>query len=131
MNVAPTTATTGTSSTQTTNPNINLNEDEFLKLMITQLQYQDPLSPQDPSGFLAQLAQFTSVEQEMKTAQNTATTPSANTIALLGHTVNYTNKDGTTGSGAVSQVNIDKTGAATLTVGGVSGIDPTQVTQVS
>ncbi len=37
--------------------------DEFLRLLVAQLEHQDPLSPQDPSDFVAQLAQFSSLEQ--------------------------------------------------------------------
>jgi flagellar basal-body rod modification protein FlgD len=39
-----------------------LGKDAFLSLLVTQLQHQDPLDPQDNSEFLAQLAQFTSLE---------------------------------------------------------------------
>ena len=39
-----------------------LGQQEFLKLLVTQLTNQDPLSPQDQSQFLAQLAQFSTVE---------------------------------------------------------------------
>lgn len=38
---------------------------DFLKLLVTQLQQQDPLNPQDPSEFTSQLAQFSSLEQMM------------------------------------------------------------------
>ncbi|GAU79872.1 flagellar hook assembly protein FlgD [Fusibacter sp. 3D3] len=40
-----------------------LDKDSFLKLMMTQLQNQDPLEPMDNSQTIAQMAQFTSVEQ--------------------------------------------------------------------
>jgi flagellar basal-body rod modification protein FlgD len=40
----------------------DLGKDAFLSLLVTQLQNQDPLDPQDNSEFLAQLAQFTSLE---------------------------------------------------------------------
>lgn len=36
---------------------------EFLKLLVTQLRNQDPLQPQDGTEFVAQLAQFSSLEQ--------------------------------------------------------------------
>lgn len=38
---------------------------EFLQLLVTQLQHQDPLQPQDGTEFVAQLAQFSSLEQLM------------------------------------------------------------------
>jgi len=40
-----------------------LGKDEFLKLLMTQLSHQDPLSPMDSQAFVAQLAQFANVEQ--------------------------------------------------------------------
>ena len=43
--------------------NSSLDKDAFLSLLVTQLEYQDPLSPQDNSEYVAQLAQFSSLEQ--------------------------------------------------------------------
>src|SRR5690554_3558349 len=43
------------------------NFDNFLKLLTTQLQHQDPLSPLDPTQFTEQLVQFSGVEQAIKT----------------------------------------------------------------
>lgn len=43
-----------------------LGQDEFLKLLVTQLQHQDPLSPMENQDFIAQTAQFTQLEQLTK-----------------------------------------------------------------
>jgi flagellar basal-body rod modification protein FlgD len=70
------------------------NFNQFLKLLTTQLQHQDPLSPLDPNQFTQELVQFSSVEQQiqMNTGLNTlislqqnAQTTSA--LGFLGHTV--------------------------------------------
>ena len=53
---------TSPSSANTTGKSV-LGKDDFLKLLVTQLQNQDPLSPMSGSDFAAQLAQFSSVEQ--------------------------------------------------------------------
>lgn len=50
-----------TSSTST-KKNDELGKDEFMKLLITQMEHQDPLSPQDNTQYIAQLAQFSSLE---------------------------------------------------------------------
>lgn len=41
----------------------SLGKDAFLQLLVKQMQYQDPLDPQDNSEYLAQLAQFSALEQ--------------------------------------------------------------------
>ncbi len=58
-------------STQKDEPKENeLGQSAFLELMITQLKNQDPLSPQDNTAFVAQLAQFSSVESLDKLNNN-------------------------------------------------------------
>ncbi len=56
-------ATAITSTTSATAAGGNLDKQAFLKLLVTQMQYQDPLDPQDNATYVAQLAQFSSLEQ--------------------------------------------------------------------
>src|SRR5690242_2558956 len=61
-----------------------LGEQQFLQLLVTQLTNQDPLQPQDQSQFLAQLAQFSTVEGVNNMAASQAKVQAA---SLLGKTV--------------------------------------------
>ncbi len=55
------------SSVLTEGANSSLDQEAFLTLLITQFQYQDPLNPMEDKEFIAQLAQFTALEQSMET----------------------------------------------------------------
>ena len=54
--------------------NSMVSTDTFLKLLVAQLKYQDPLSPQDNTQFVTQLAQMTSLQemQSMKSSMQNA-----------------------------------------------------------
>ncbi len=66
-----TTSGVANSANNTTNSGLKLAEDfqQFLTLLTTQLQNQDPLSPMDSTEFTNQLVQFTQVEQQINTNQ--------------------------------------------------------------
>jgi flagellar basal-body rod modification protein FlgD len=71
-----------------------LDKDQFLKLLIAQMKYQDPLNPMDATQFTAQLAQFTSLEQlynvnsGLKTLNDTVTAQNSyQATSLIGKQV--------------------------------------------
>ncbi|MCI6484556.1 MAG: flagellar biosynthesis protein FlgD [Selenomonadaceae bacterium] len=58
-------------SQNATKKNVNadyISKDTFLKLLVTQMQYQDPLDPMDNGEYLSQLAQFSALEQMTEVA---------------------------------------------------------------
>ena len=55
-------STTSTSASSKKSGSGTLGKDDFMTLLVTQLRYQDPLSPQDNSQMAAQMAQFSSLE---------------------------------------------------------------------
>jgi flagellar basal-body rod modification protein FlgD len=131
------TATTNTTATNSSSSSLPITQNQFLQMLMTELQNQNPMNPNssDPMSFVTELAQFTQVEQETDTAQSTATIASgqntASAIALLGHTVDYTDPTtGATDSGTVQSVEISSAGP-TLTINGTAGINASAVNEVS
>ena len=61
-----------TTGSATTKRNDEIDKNDFLKLLVTQLQNQDPLNPMDSANFSAQLAQFSSLEQLVQINQHLA-----------------------------------------------------------
>jgi flagellar basal-body rod modification protein FlgD len=64
VTIDPTTASSAAAATGVSAPkSTDLGQDAFMKLLITQLEHQDPTQPQDSAAFIAQLAQFSSLEK--------------------------------------------------------------------
>ncbi len=94
MTIDPLSSATSTTPTAGTNQ-LQGSKDEFLKLFMAQLQNQDPLSPQNGADMVAQLAQFSSVEQATQTNQQLAdlvaaqsSASSASMSSLVGRSCN-------------------------------------------
>jgi flagellar basal-body rod modification protein FlgD len=128
------TGTQGTSGTTMTNPSSNLGENDFLMLMMAQLQNQDPLSPSDPTQYLSELAGFSSLEQETQIAGSTASAAnqqaSSSALTLLGHTVNYNDSNGDAQSGTVTKVDFTSSGPL-LTIGTDTGVPLSSITEAT
>ncbi len=106
--------TTGTTSTtKKTSTSQTIGQEDFLKLLVNQLQHQDPLNPMDNQEFAVQLAQFSSLEQliqmNKKLGDSGSTTSAAGTMAsYLGNEVLLNSSDFsvTKGQGPNLSVNI-------------------------
>lgn len=126
--------TLSTQGTTITPASDGLGETQFLTLMMDQLKAQDPLSPDDPTQFLSELANFSSLEQENSisaSSQQTASEQaSAAALGLLGKSVSYTDSTGATQTGTVNKVDFTQSGPE-LTIGTATGIGLSSVTEVS
>ena len=69
----------------------SIGQEDLFEILLTQLTYQDPLKPLDNQEFIAQLAQFTSLEQTRQSTSNLESLLTMNTsnqaINLIGRTV--------------------------------------------
>lgn len=71
---------------------------DFIRILITQLSYQDPLKPVDNQQFMAQMAQFTSLEQTQQLNAKLETLignqAALQSVGLIGRTVDVTTDNG-------------------------------------
>lgn len=88
---------------------------DFMKILLTQLTYQDPLKPMDNQAFMAQMAQFTSLEQSQRLNDRVQALidnqAALQSVALIGRTVEITTETGNA-TGTVSALSLQ--GAAPL-----------------
>ena len=88
-------------------PNANeLDRDAFLKLLVAQLRYQDPLNPNDPAEFMATTAQFTTIEKldelTEQGANNAVVTGLSMASSLVGRSIAYVGVDDVARTGVVN-----------------------------
>jgi flagellar basal-body rod modification protein FlgD len=116
----PANAIAANKATTTTAAPDQFGKDTFLKLLVAQLKYQNPLSPSDPTQFLAQTAQFSMVEKLNDIASSgTAQTSAQQQLAaatMIGKNVAWS-VDGQSGSGLVTSAKFTSDGAVVV-VGG-------------
>jgi flagellar basal-body rod modification protein FlgD len=102
------------------NPKASMGKDDFLRLLVTQLQHQDPLNPMEDKDFMGQMAQFSSLEQMTNVSASldrlTFSGQLGQSVGLIGRTVSYEAEDGTPASGTATAVSVVD-GAIRITVG--------------
>ncbi|MBM4053992.1 MAG: hypothetical protein FJ264_04820 [Planctomycetes bacterium] len=116
----------------TTGLSSEITMESFLTLFTTQLQYQDPLDPQDNSEFLSQLAQFTALEQEQQQTEYLSDLSSIDTASLqldqigvasefIGSTITYSDDTGEGEyTGVVEGVKLEEDGTVSFVIDGES-----------
>ena len=81
----------GTANQQVNLQTLGVSQEDFFRILVTQLRFQDPLKPIDNQAFIAQIAQFTSLEQTRQANDRIDALASiqavTQTIGLLGKTV--------------------------------------------
>ena len=112
MAIDPTTGTTATSTTApaATTSRSDMDKDTFMKLLIAQMRYQDPTKPLDGAQFVAESAQFTTLEvlQKLQASQAEMATFQSTLLSsgLIGKTVTATGTDGKDVTGLVSSARV-------------------------
>lgn len=107
----------------------SINQQDFLRILLTQLNAQNPLKPMDNTAFVAQLAQFSQLEQTQQMVgslnQLVSVQTATQTVGLLGKTVSLLNGNAFA-SGQVTDVSVSGT-TPVMTVKPASGPDITNV----
>ena len=126
-------STDSASTTSSLTPK-TLGQDDFLKLLVTQLTTQDPLNPQTDGSFIAQMAQFSSLEQSKSMEADISQLRSQQEVlqadALLGRSVVVQTGKDTTTAGVVSAVQIDEAGTPQIVING-QGYDLSAVRSIT
>ena len=130
-------AISGINATSTNLQNQSLGMQDFMKILMTQMMYQDPMKPMDNQQFMAQMAQFTQLQQtqEINTKIDQLLNVQAffQSVGLMGKTVDFT-LNGATSSGSVTSVSLTGTtpvfSVKTDTGTVLSDINLSQITKV-
>jgi flagellar basal-body rod modification protein FlgD len=110
----PATGSTGsTAASSSGDKTKQLGKQDFLKLLMAQLQNQDPMKPMDDTQMIAQMAQFSALEATQSLQHTLQTSTNNQTIAqasaLIGKYIQADQSDGSTVTGTVSGVDFTST----------------------
>ena len=138
MSVDPTNSISTPTSAASTQQrdNTSLDKDSFLKILVGELQNMDPMSAssQDPTQTVAQMTQYSILEQLTNLSSTSTDTLTAQkqtqSLALLGKTVSYTDSNGLATSGLVQKLDFATDGTTKLTLADGTVITPSDVAGV-
>ena len=130
----------GSVSAVDTNINsLGLDLQSLLRIILTQLTYQDPLKPVDNFQFMSQLGQFTALEQTRQMSDKIENLllvqASTQAVGLLGRSVDLVSQQGAPAESGVVKAISFKTGEALVTLQTADGrvitdVSPSQIAQV-
>jgi flagellar basal-body rod modification protein FlgD len=104
------TSGTNASNANTTPSNARMGVDDLMRVLMTQLTFQDPLKPMDNQQFMAQMAQFTTLEQtnQLNARMDAllSTQASLQSVGLLGKSVTFNDAAGNSQTGVVTQLSL-------------------------
>lgn len=133
-----TTSTDAVSGVSAAPSSTSLGMQDLMKILLTQLQYQDPTQPMDNAQFVAQIAQFATLDETRQMNQSmtqlASTESLTQSVGLLGRTVNYTTASSGAGSGQVTLITLSS-GTPTMSITAsdgtvTSGVAISQLTTV-
>ena len=111
----------------------DLGKDDFMKLMLVQLQHQDPLKPMDDQAFIAQTAQFNALDEMTKLNKTLSALLDSQQLAeasgMIGKTVSASDKDGKAIKGVVTAASVS--GGVAMVHVGATKIELDKVTAVA
>ena len=93
----------------------NLDKDSFMLLLVTQFKYQDPLNPMEDKEFIAQMAQFSSLEQLMNLNTSMKGLTNATNNQQMINATSYIGKQVTVSGNTIGKVTDETTKESTIT----------------
>jgi flagellar basal-body rod modification protein FlgD len=129
--------TPATPAATTADKTKSLGKQDFLKLLMAQLQNQDPMKPMDDTQMIAQMAQFSSLEASQALNASIQANNNMQTVfqagALIGKYIRAQQADGSSSTGAVTSVGFTSTNGITTPTIQVNGkdVDYSTINEVS
>lgn len=126
---AASSSNSSSASKTSSSTSMNVDGNEFLVLLTTQLRYQNPLNPQDGSTMMAELAQFSALEKLNSIDIRDRDMQLVNAAGMIGKTAEYLNSKGKIVEGKITGVELNTKGELSLIID-KSSIPLSSVTEI-